>query len=332
MMLLTSDNLYYQDHAGAAELEFNPSRQQPPQHTLQGLPEEVRVFLAQSIAPNSRRAYATDLGRFRKWGGCLPADAVIVATYLAQHAETHSVSTLRRWAASLSRAHSAAGHPDPTKSEPAKSTLRGICRGRGEALRCAAPLLRDDLFTALDAMGNSIRDKRDRSLLLMGFAAGFRRSELVGLNLEDVAFVRRGVVVTLRRSKTDQGGIGREIAIPFGKTRHCPIAALEEWLGAAAIFGGPVYRPIRRHGPVSDQRLSGEAVSTIVKQRVVACGFDPNLFSGHSLRAGFATSAAQAGVSSWKIRQQTGHASDAMLARYIRSAELFEGNATAAVL
>ncbi|WP_081852022.1 site-specific integrase [Pseudorhizobium marinum] len=333
MSSFTSDNSYYQD-------QNFPSKASAPylQSIAQGsalvgsLPDHVREYLEQSIGANSRRAYASDLKRFRKWGGKLPSDATVLATYFADHAETHSISTLRRWAASLSRAHTALGFVDPTKQEPARSTLRGISRHRGAAKRCAEPLLRDDLFLALDRLGSSVRDVRDRALLLVGFAAGFRRSELAALDFNDVAFVRHGVIITLRRSKTDQDGFGRDIAIPFGKTRHCPVAALEAWLSCASILAGPIFRSVSKGGIPQARCLSAEAVSNIVKQRVAMIGLDPSKFSGHSLRAGFATTAAQAGVPSWKIRQQTGHASDAMLSRYIRSGELFIENAAAAIL
>jgi integrase len=127
-------------------------------------------------------------------------------------------------------------------------------------------------------------------------------------------------------------GAGRKIGIPYGRTRHCPVVALDHWLSASGIDHGPVFRPVDRHGRVATERLSGEAVSLVVKERVAAAGIDASGFSGHSLRAGFATSAAQAGVSSLKIRAQTGHASDAMLARYVRDGEMFVGNATGALL
>ncbi|MBY2916161.1 site-specific integrase [Rhizobium leguminosarum] len=299
---------------------------------MSALPAAVRDLVVASVADNSRRAYASDLRRFISRGGSFPSDSTSVAVYLAEHAGTHSVATLRRWVASLSKAHTAVGYPDPTKSEPAKSTLSGICRVHGEAPQNASPLLRDDIFAVLDQIGSGIRDARDRALLLIGFAGGFRRSELVSLNVADIAFVRRGLVITLRRSKTDQTGIGREIGIPLGKTRHCPVTALEGWLRIASIDNGAIFRPVDRHSHVGVGRLSREAVSIIVKERVAATGIDAGRYSGHSLRAGFCTSAALAGVSSWKIRQQTGHASDAMLARYIRSAELFEENAAGAVL
>ena len=144
--------------------------------------------------------------------------------------------------------------------------------------------------------------------------------------------LRQGLTVTLRRSKTDQEGAGRKVGIPLGRSKWCPVTALEAWLEAAGMEDGPVFRRVDRHGRVSPERLSREAVSLIVKERVAAAGIDPAGFSGHSLRAGFATSAVQVGVSTFKIRQQTGHASDAMLSRYVRDGELFLGNAAGVLL
>ena len=154
----------------------------------------------------------------------------------------------------------------------------------------------------------------------------------MGLNCDDVERVRQGLILTLRRSKTDQEGAGRKVGIPFGRTRHCPVLALDRWLAVSGIEAGPVFRPVDRHGRVAPERLFGEAVSLIVKERVAAASIDPTGFSGHSLRAGFATSAVQAGVSTLKIRSQTGHASDAVLGRYVRDSELFTDNAAGALL
>ena len=192
--------------------------------------------------------------------------------------------------------------------------------------------MRDDLFALLDKIGSGAKADRDCALLLIGFAGGFRRSELVGLDVTDVEHVKQGLVLNIRRSKTDQLGVGRKIGIPFGRTKHCPVLALDAWLAIAELDDGPLFRPVDRHGNVFASRLSGEAVSTVIKERLYNVGIEPTGFSGHSLRSGFATSAAQAGVSSWKIRQQTGHASDAMLTRYIREGELFVGNGAGAIL
>ncbi len=181
-------------------------------------------------------------------------------------------------------------------------------------------------------MGDRLKDLRDRALLLVGFAGGLRRLELAAINLIDIERVREGIILTIRRSKTDQDGVGRRIGVAFGRTIHCPVRALENWISAVRIEDGPVFRAVDRHGRVSVGRLSGEAVSLIVRDRMAAAGFNPQGYSGHSLRAGFATSATRAGVSTFKIRQQTGHASDAMLSRYVRDGELFLGNAAGVLL
>lgn len=294
--------------------------------------ERVADFVANSIADNTRRAYRSDLVHFKAWGGSVPADPKAVASYLAAYAETLSVATLVRRVATISKAHEAKCLPNPCRSEIVRATLRGIKRLRGTAQREAKPLLRQDLFMALDAMSNGPKNIRDRALLLLGFAGGFRRSELIGLDRPDITHVRQGVVVTLRRSKTDQEGVGRKIGIPYGRTRYCPVAALDAWLALAGIESGPIFRTVDRHGHNHPARLSGEAVSLVIRERLASAGIDPTGFSGHSLRAGFATSAAQAGVSTIKIRAQTGHASDVMLGRYIRDGELFTGNAAGALL
>lgn len=303
---------------------------------LNCLDEELTAAAASlvraSVAPASAKAFRGDIAQFLAWGGALPSSPAMIARYIADFASVHAVATIQRRVASISKAHEMAGHPNPCRSETVKATLRGLRRIKGTTQRQAKPLLRDDLFLALDAMGDRVRDHRDRALLLLGFAGGFRRSELVALNVNDLQPVREGLVVSIRRSKTDQEGAGRRIGIPLGRTRHCPVKALESWFANAMIDDGPVFRPITRHGFVGGDRLTGDAVSSLVRERVAAAGIDAEGYSGHSLRAGFATSAAQAGVSTLKIRAQTGHATDAMLARYIRDGELFAGNAAGVLL
>jgi integrase len=300
--------------------------------TMSALADQVAGYVADSLAENTRRAYLSDLAHFEGWGGCIPASDTMVASYLAAHAETLSVATLVRRLSSISKAHAARGVLNPVRAELVRATLRGIKRRRGSAQREAKPLLKDDLFAVLDAVGDTLKDERDRALLLIGFAGGFRRSELVGIDVREIEFVRRGAIVTVPRSKTDQLGAGRKVGIPFGRTRHCPVAALEGWIARAGLIEGPVFRPLSRHGQVIGARLSGEAVSLIIKDRVAAARIDPAGYSGHSMRAGLATSAAQAGVSTFKIKAQTGHASDAMLSRYVRDGELFADNAAGALL
>lgn len=296
------------------------------------LPEDVAAFVRGSLSANTQRAYLGDVAAFEAWGGSIPATPETVATYLARRAGTLAVASLSRHLASISIAHEARGLPNPTKSELVRATMRGIKRHFGIAQRQAKPLLKEDLFQILDVLGDGVKDTRDRALLLIGFAGGFRRSELVGLDVSDIEEVRQGAIVHLRRSKTGQEGAGRKIGVPYGRTRFCPIHALDTWLEVSGIGTGALFRPVDRHGRIASARLSGDAVSVIVRERVAGSGLDPSGFSGHSLRAGFATSAAMAGVAFWRIRQQTGHTSDAMLGRYVRDNELFTENAAGALL
>lgn len=295
-------------------------------------PEPIRHFLSHSLSSSSRRAYAADIAHFRASGGDIPCLPETVAGYLAEIADSHAVATIQRRLAAIAKAHRALGHDDPCKAEIVRAVMRGIRRTKSVAQREAQALQRDDLFAVLERIGDRPIDMRDRALLLIGFAGAFRRSELVGFNRDDVEHVRQGIVLHLRRSKTDQTGHGRKIAIPHGRTRWCPVRHLTDWLTHAGIEQGPIFRRIDRHGHIAPDRLSGDAVSAIIKRRVEAAGFDPATFSGHSLRAGFATSAVMVGASTFKIRAQTGHKSDAMLGRYVRDGNLFTDNAAGAVL
>lgn len=292
----------------------------------------VEDYVRESLAPNTRTAYLNDLEHFENWGGAIPASPDKVAEYLAAHADALSVATLNRRLAALAKVHRSRGFSNPTSAEIVKATFRGLKRIKGTAQRQAAPLIKDDLFLALEAMGSRPKDVRDRAMLLVGFAGAFRRSELIGLDWKDVVSVRQGIEITLRRSKTDQDGVGRKIGIPHGRGRWCPVLALDRWRIASGTTGGAIFRPMDRHERIAPRRLSGEAVSLVVRERVQAAGIDAKFYSGHSLRAGLATSAAQAGASSWTIRKQTGHASDAMLDRYIRDSELFLHNVASLLL
>jgi integrase len=305
---------------------FRASTVNEPPSTL------VEGYIHDSIAEATRRAYLFDLAHFEAWGGRIPCEPNVLAAYFAEHAETLAMATLVRRLAAIARAHQARGFPSPTQAEVVRATMRGVRRRCGKAQREARPLLRDELFRTLDRIGDSMKDARDRALLLVGFAAGFRRSELVGLDVPDIEIVPQGLVIHLRRSKTDQEGASRKIGVPFGRTRFCPVTALGLWRERSGFAEGPLFRPVDRNGRIAAARLSSEAISVIVKARVAAAGYDPARYSGHSLRAGLATSAAQAGVAPWRIRQQTGHASDAMLARYVRDGELFVDNAAGALL
>lgn len=317
---------------GPASLQPVAGNRSNPIIEVRDRPERVHALISNSLSPATRRAYRSDMAHYEAWGGVFPSTPEIVAEYLADLAEMHTVATISRRLASLAKAHRAIGVEDPTKAEIVKSTMRGIRRVVGTAQREAKPIMKEDLFQMLAQMDDSPKGRRDKALLLLGFAGAFRRSELVGLDVADIEHVRQGIVVALRRSKTDQTGAGRKIGVPFGRTRWCPVKHLVDWLDHAGIEDGPIFRGINRHGHVAEQRLSGEAVSIIVKERAEAAGFDADDYSGHSLRAGLATSAVIAGVSTLSIRRTTGHASDAMLARYVRVGDMFTDNAAGAVL
>jgi integrase len=282
---------------------------------------EVLRFLEAATAANTRRAYRTDVAHFIAWGGSIPSDSATIARYLAHHASVLTSATLTRRVVGIGRAHVADGLPDPTKAELVRRTLRGIRRVHAKPQRRVAPLVVEELSAICNSLGNSVKETRDRALLLIGFAGAFRRSELIAVDCEDVERTASGMIVTIRRSKTDQEAHGRRIHIPSGYEPVCPVVALERWLTLSKITEGPIFRPVTSRGTVLPDRLSREAVASIIKQRVKSLGRDASRYSGHSLRAGFVTSAALSGVPAWRIKAQTGHLSDGVLARYIREAE-----------
>ncbi len=295
------------------------------------LTPEVSNFLRASISDNSRRAYRSDLNHFLAWGGTIPATQEMIAIYLAAHAEQHASATLARRLVSIGKAHTAQGLPSPTGAELVRATLRGIRHTHGSAQRQVSPAIKEDILLMVAGLDGT-KGTRDKALLLIGFAGAFRRSELVSLSVADIDQAKQGLIVTLSRSKTDQEGRGRKVAIPFARGAVCPVLGLQQWLEVSKITEGPVFRAVNRHGVISNVPLSSQAVALVVKERAKAVGLDASKYAGHSLRAGLVTSAAQLGVSSWKIRAQTGHKSDTMLARYIRDANIFVDNAAGAVL
>jgi integrase len=210
--------------------------------------------------------------------------------------------------------------------------MSGIRRTQGTAQTAKTPVLVDDLRRMLANLPGNLLGVRDRALLLVGFCGAFRRSELVALDAGDVAVTRDGLVVTIRRSKTDQEGEGRKIGIPYGcRLESCPVRSFQEWLTKSGVTEGPLFRPIDRFGKMAPVRLSAAAVADIVKRCALAVGLNASDFAGHSLRSGLATSAAMAGASERSIMHQTGHRSVNMVRRYIRDGSLFRENAVAIV-
>ena len=297
------------------------------------LDEQMRRFVRASRAANTIRAYRADFADFELWCearrlSALPARPETVAAYLADRAEALSPATLSRRIAAISAAHRAAGYGGlSVREEPLRSVWAGIRRTKGTAPAQKAPIFVEELRCIVEALPRSLLGLRDRALLLLGFAGAFRRSELVGLDVDDLEFVPQGLVVRVKRSKTDQEGEGRLVGIPYGRrAATCPVRAVQAWLEASKITAGPVFRPIDRHENIRQKRLSDRAVALIIKRSVEACGLDPTRYSGHSLRAGLATSAAAAGVEERLIMAQTGHKSERIVRRYIREGDLFRKN------
>jgi site-specific recombinase XerD len=282
----------------------------------------------ESLSANTRRAYRSSLAAFRAWCeaegvDALPACPETVAAFLAAEADAgRSSATLGQRKAAIRWAHEAAGYPTPTKSKLVAATLKGIRRKLGtEPTQKAAATV--DVLAAMvsHADKETLKGKRDRALLLFGFASAMRRSELVGLELEDVERTDAWLTVRLRRSKTDQEGKGHQREIPRGRNSEtCPIRALDAWIEAAGISSGKLFRSVTRHGQVGES-MSGHALADVVKRYAKLAGFDPKVFAGHSLRSGFVTSAAEKGRSTERIMNHTGHQSAAMIGVYTRRAD-----------
>jgi integrase len=262
----------------------------------------------------------------------LPATADTVALYLTNLASTHKPATLSRRVAAILQAHQIAGLESPTSSCKVRLVMAGIRRTKGTAQNAKTPVLIGDLRRFVEQLPGTLIGVRDRALLLIGFAGAFRRSELVALDRTDVELTREGLIVTIRRSKTDQGAAGRKVGIPYGcNPDTCPIRSFQNWIEHSGINDGPLFRPINRHGQMADRRLSDEAVAGVVKKYACSVGLAAPSFAGHSLRSGLATSSAAAGASERAIMNQTGHRSLTTLRRYIRDGNLFRENAAAVV-
>ncbi len=302
---------------------------------LTDLQEEARGYLAASRSPNTVRAYASDWRAFTRWCEtrgfvALPAEPTTVALYITDLARTAKTATIRRRLSSISVAHQAAGLPTPTADILVRSTWSGIRRTNGVAQTGKHALLTDDIRTMVMPLPDTLQGRRDACLVLLGFSSAMRRSELVALDVADVTETGDGLIVTVRRSKTDEEGEGRQVGIPYGSNpMTCPVRAFRAWLEHSGIEDGPLFRPIDRHGKLGRERLSDRAVAMIVKRTAEAAGLDPKLLAGHSLRSGMATSAARAGATEAQIMSQTGHKSLHVLRRYIRRGTLFSDNAAA---
>ena len=294
--------------------------------------DQAREFARHSKAENTLRGYRVDWRDFCAWCDShrhnpLPAIAETVASYIADCATRLKVGTIQRRLNAIAEAHKVLGVDSPTHHPMVKNTLKGIRRTKGTAPLQKAPTLIDDIRAMIDATDAGLIGARDRALVLLGFAGAFRRSELVALDTADCAFGKDGLTVSLKRSKTDQDGAGRKIGIPYGSNPEtCPVRTIQAWIEQGEIVAGPLFRSINRHGQVQAGRLGGIDVARVVKKLAERAGLDSAKYSGHSLRAGHATSAAIAGASERSIMRQTGHRSVQMVRRYIRDGNLFREN------
>jgi integrase len=309
------------------------SRVEPPLLALKArFGDQARAYRDAGRSAGTRRVYESAFALFKTWcvqqkASPLPADPRTVAFYLADAATRYRGTTLDLHLAAIAYAHRAAGLPIPTTHQAVREVRTGVRRTHGAAARGKAALMTENLRRLVSLLDDSPVGLRDRALLLLGFAGAFRRSELVGLDVEDLDFTARGI--KLRRSKTDQEAEGRPVGIPHGSSPEtCPVRAVEQWLAhlRSVLPGyerGPLFLRLDAGGRVRLGRLSDRGVARVVQRWAERAGLDPLRFAGHSLRAGLATSAAAGGVSERAIMNQTGHRSLTMVRRYIRDGELF---------
>lgn len=302
------------------------------------LGDKVGALREASKAENTRRAYVSDWSRWQTW--ChehglspLPAHADTVSAYLADMAGTLKVSTLRRHVATISKAHQVAGFENPCRETSVRDTVSGLRRTYGTAIDEAPGLLADQLGQVLDSLTSDLSGVRDRALLLVGWCAGLRRSEIAGLTWADITPDPDGLVLTLRKSKTDQEGQGRHVGIARSvNPERCPVVALETWreLSAPGSPDSPVFVSVSKWGKLGTQ-LSGQAVAEIVQRRAKQAGLTVH-FRGHSLRKGLVQQAHLAGVSDSAVMATTGHKSVGMLRRYQGQAGLVSRSASKGLL
>ena len=258
--------------------------------TYEALCDEARRYAVASKSPRTVRIYRTAWRDFTAWCDirgldALPATPETVALYVSDLAGWAKVATIGVKLSAISQAHQAAGHESPTKTARVRITMQGIRRTLGTAQEGKLPILIEDLRAMMAVLDDDLLGIRDRALLLIGFAGGFRRSELVGLDVADVVEGPNGLTVLIRRSKTDQEGAGRKLGVPYLPNPDvCPVRAYRAWLAASGIESGPIFRPFPRKR-MGDKRLSGKAVALVVKRTIAATGIDPARYAGHSLRA-----------------------------------------------
>ena len=334
-----------------ANIEKSPTGSLSPA-ALEGEVEAARVFASRARSENTKRAYRADWADFCAWcddrgASVLPTTNEVVSLYVAWCATPRDgspglkPSTLSRRLAAISQAHKMAGYESPAlrSREPLHSVWAGIVRTVGVARDKVAPALTPDVVAMVEALPRveltdgslqlTTASKRDRALLLLGFAGALRRSEITSVEVRDLSFGADGLRLRLRKSKTDQEGAGAVLGVHYGdRPLSCPVRAVQDWIRHTAITEGPVFRAVDRHGNVGTEALDSGSVARLVKRSARRAGLDSTAYSGHSLRAGFATQAARAGAHERAIMKHTRHKSEKVLREYIRDGQLFDDNPT----
>jgi len=300
------------------------------------LSEKSKKRMQKSKADNTLRAYEADWLDFYDWCSyrnlqVLPAEPETIVNYINDLADNAKANTVSRRISAISENHKAAGYEDenPCRGGLVRNALDAIKREKGTIQRGKVPLLLEDLQDIASYFDVSdIAGIRDKALMLTGFMGAFRRSELVKIDVEDLTFAREGVIILVHQSKGDQEGQGEYVAIPYNSDPNvCAVVALKHWVNAAQLKSGALFRPVNKYKQIRDRRLTDKSVAIIVKKYAALAGLNAEDFAGHSLRRGFATSAAQHDVDERTIMQQTRHKSEKMVRRYIEQGNLFKNNA-----
>jgi site-specific recombinase XerD len=305
---------------------------------IKALQEETLLNLQSSKAINTLRAYKSDFndfGLFCAQNGfkSLPSEPKIVSLYLTYLSTKEAkMSTLKRRLVSIGVIHKLKGHYLDTKHPSIIENIMGIKRRKGSIQKGKKPILISSLKIIIDVIDQQNREEikklRDRSIILIGFSGGFRRNEIVSLDYDDLDFVPEGLKINIKGSKTDQFGEGSKKALPyFDNSQYCPVVSLKNWIEITKINSGALFRRFSKGSKLTDKRLTDQTVALLIKEYLQLAGIESKDYSGHSLRSGFATSAAEAGVEERSIMAMTGHKSTEMVRRYIKEANLFKNNA-----
>jgi len=302
-----------------------PETQQPllPVHLV----ERAREYARASKSDGTIRTYTSVWRCFTTWcesQGVTPCPATpdTIVAYVVDQAERLKPQSVKKHLAAISQAHLTAGYESPVQHQSVRLVMQGLRRTKGVASAPKKALRVEHIRKMVSIIPDTLVGIRDRAIVLVGFVAGMRRSEIVGLDVEDIAFEPEGAVLTIKKSKRDQEGKGRQVAVPFGHhEKTCPVRALRAWLAASGVTQGPIF--IRLDPDGEGQRLDGRAVAHVVQRAARRAGLDPSMFAGHSLRRGFCTESARAGASESEIARTTGHTSMAVLRGYIEQGTLF---------